>query len=256
VTSLNSGALVGWIIASLALSLRIAPVFALAPPFSLAPVPTLFRVLFGVGLASMLVASHPASVAVSDLSIGALAGLVLQELAIGMIVVMVFQLMFAALYMAGRTIDIQAGFGLATLIDPTTRTQTPLVGTLFAFGAGEVFFAMNGHSELLRIFAASLDAIPLGAGRFPQQLAPLLGYISVIFISALGAAGGTILCLFLADLSIAALSRTTPQMNVLVLGFQAKTLILLLVLPTTLGLSGALFARMVRITLEALPRLL
>ena len=45
-------------------------------------------------------------------------------------------------------------------------------------------------------------------------------------------------------------------MNVLILGFQAKTMITLLVLPATFGLSAALLVRMMRMTLEALPRLL
>ena len=44
---------------------------------------------------------------------------------LGGIFVMAFQLMFGALYMAGRTIDIQAGFGLALLIDPHDTGPEP-----------------------------------------------------------------------------------------------------------------------------------
>lgn len=253
---MQAGALISWIFPSVLLSLRIAPVFALAPPFSLTPAPLLFRMLFGVGLASILAVSHPASVMLPDVSVGALASVGFRELFIGSIFVLAFQLTFGALYMAGRTVDIQAGFGLAMLIDPTTRTQTPLVGTIYAYAAGAMFFAMNGPSELLGVFTASIEAIPLGAGQLPGSLGPLFGFMSAIFLAGFGVAGGAILCLFLADISIAMLSRTVPQMNVLVLGFQAKTMITLLVLPATLGLSTALLARMMRLTLEALPRLL
>jgi len=62
--------------------------------------------------------------------------------------------------------------------------------------------------------------------------------------------------LFAADLAIAMLSRTVPQMNVLILGFQVKTILLLLVLPLTFGTAGALLARTTRITIESLPGLL
>jgi flagellar biosynthetic protein FliR len=65
-----------------------------------------------------------------------------------------------------------------------------------------------------------------------------------------------VLSLFLVDVAIAMLSRTIPQMNVLVLGFQAKTIVLFLALPATLGLTAALLARMMRIALDALPGLL
>jgi flagellar biosynthetic protein FliR len=245
-----------WAMASLLLSLRIAPVFAFAPPFTLTPAPTVFRMLFGVGIAASLIAAHPAFAKVSGLEIGPLAWIALRELAMGAMVVLIFQLMFAALYVAGRTIDIQAGFGLVTLIDPTTQAQTPMVGTLFALAAGAVFFALDGHADLLRIFAASLDVMPIGAEHIPDAMTRLANYASLMFITGFGVAGGTVLALFLADLAIAMLSRTAPQLNVLVLGFQAKTLLLLIILPATLGFGGAMMARMIRITLEAIPRLM
>lgn len=245
-----------WAFSSLLLSLRISPVFALAPPFSLTRIPPLFRVLFGLGIAATLVAANPGVARLPGLDAGTLVAVGARELALGAMFVLAFQMMFAALYVAGRTLDIQAGFGLALLIDPTTRTQTPMVGTLFAYAAAAVFFAMDGHAELLRIMAASLQAIPLGAGGLPHSLAPLASFISVVFLSAFGVAGGAILVLFIADLAIAVLSRTVPQMNVLILGLQVKGILVLLVLPATFGFAGALFARMVRITLEALPRLI
>lgn len=245
-----------WVFPSLLLSLRIAPVFALAPPFSLAPAPAIFRMLFGVGLAACLAYSHPAATVLADLSLPTLLRVGVGELLLGSIVVLAFQLAFGALAMAGRTIDIQAGFGLAMLIDPTSKSQTPLVGTLFTYAAGIMFFALNGHVDLLRIFAASLEAIPLGSAQMPDSLARLTGFISIVFLTSFGVAGGTILCLFLTDVAIAGLSRTAPQMNVLVLGFQVKTLLLLVVLSTTFAFAGALFARVTRLTLEALPGLL
>lgn len=248
--------ILAWVFPSLLLSLRIAPVFAFAPPFSLVPAPATFRALFGVGLAAMLAYAHPQAAALTDSSLPAVAAVAVRELLLGVVFVLALQFAFGALSMAGRTIDIQSGFGLAVLIDPTTRAQTPLVGTIFAYAAGTVFFALDGHVDLLRIFAASLEAMPLGQGRLPGSLDPLMAFLSVVSLTAFGVAGGTILSLFLADLAIAALSRTAAQMNVLVLGFQLKTILLLVVLPMTFGFAGALFARVTSLTLEALPGLL
>jgi len=241
----------------LLLGLRVSPVFALAPPFSLVRTPMLFRVFFGLAVSACLVAADPAATAVADLSIGNLIVVAVRELLLGTVFVMVFQLMFGMLYMAGRTVDIQAGFGLAMLIDPNSQQQTPLVGTLFAYGAAAVFFALGGHQDLLRMMDASLQAIPLGAGQLPADgLARVTVFLGVLSLTSFGVAGGAILSLFLADAAIAMLSRTIPQMNVLVLGFQVKTLLLLLVLPASLGASGALLARMSSITLEAVRGLL
>jgi len=180
-----------------------------------------------------------------------------RELLLGMVFVMAFQFMFGMLHLAGRTIDIQAGFGLALLIDPSTKGQVPLVGTFFAYAAALVFFAMGGPNDLLRLMGESLRVIPLGTGLLPSdelvRIAALLGALS---ITSFGVAGTAVLTLFLTDASIALLSRTVPQMNVLVLGFQVKTLLLLVILPVTFGTAGALFARISTLTLEALPDLL
>jgi flagellar biosynthetic protein FliR len=243
----------GWICGCLLLALRIAPVFAAAPPFTLVRLPVTFRVLLAIGLAATIVSYRPEILARLDLGVAALLLASARELMLGIIFVLVFQLAFGAIYVAGRTVDIQAGFGLSLLIDPTSGASTPLIGTIFAYLAGMLFFAANGHQELVRILSASLDAVPLGSPQFPTSIAPLLEFLSTIFLVAMGAIGGLVLSLFLVDMTIAMLSRTVPQMNVLVLGFQVKTIVLLVAMPATLGLTAALLARMMRMTLAALP---
>lgn len=246
----------GWVIASLLLGLRVAPVFALAPPFSFTRVPTPMRALFGFGVAACLVTSRAPVALVTDFEIGPLAVAALRELLVGVVFVLAFQIAFAGLYMAGRTLDIQAGFGLAVLIDPSNNTQTPLIGTIYAYAAAAAFFALGGHHDLLRILAASLDIVPIGTGHAPPNLDRLASFISAVFLTSFGVAGGAVLALFLADLTISLMARTMPQMNVLVLGFQLKTLVLLIVLPTTFGLTAAMLVRLMRFTLSSLPGLL
>jgi len=249
-------ALSDWIVSCLVLGLRIAPVFAFAPPFSLIPMPRLFRLLFGLGLAVSLVSAYPAATSLANASLPTIALAAMRELMMGIVFVLAFELAFAALYVAGRTIDIQAGYGLALLIDPTSRAQTPLVGTLFAYAAGAAFFAADGQIDLLHLFGASLDAIPLGMWAMPDSIARITAFTSMAFLSAFGIAGGTILVLFLVDLTIALLSRTVPQLNVLILGFQVKTIVLPLVLSLTFGISGALLFRTMSMTLQAIPGML
>lgn len=245
-----------WVVSSLVLGLRIAPVFTFAPPFTLVRLPLLFRVLFGLGLSACLVATLPRAAQLPDLALSTVVLAAMRELGLGLVVVLAFQLVFGALYFAGRTIDIQAGYGLALLIDPTSRAQTPLVGTLFAYAAGAVFFAFDGHIELLRLLAASLDAIPLAGWTMPDSIARITAFMSIVFLTAFGVAGGSILALFLVDMAVAMLSRTVPQMNVLILGFQVKTIVLLLVLSTSFGIGGALLLRMMTMTLRAIPGML
>ena len=245
-----------WVASCVLLSLRVMPVFLFAPPFTLMRVPRLMLALMSLGFALALVSAMPESARLSRVDSGVLMLGALREFFLGMVPVVVLQLLFGSLYLAGRTIDVQAGFGLAMLIDPTTRGQMPLVGTLFAYTAGATFFAMEGHHELLRFFAASLRAVPLAGPHGFGGLAPLVSYASTVALVALGIGGAAIAALLLCDIVVAMLSRTVPQMNALLLGIQVKAAVALVVVPIALGISGTLFARMVADALETMPRLL
>ena len=244
-----------WVASCILLSFRIAPVFLFAPPFTLTRAPRLFPGLMSLGLAAALVSSLPATALLRDVSVDVLVVGALRELFLGLVPVVVLQFLFGALNVAGRTIDIQAGFGLAMQIDPTTRAQLPLAGTIFGYAAAATFFSVGGHLQLLRFFAASLQAVPL-AERSSQTLQPLLGYVSAVSLAALGVGGAAVTALFLCDIVVAALSRTVPQMNALLLGIQVKAAVMLITLPIALGLSGALLARLIASALEIMPRLL
>lgn len=243
-------------VAALLVSLRIAPAFAFAPPFTLLRVPAMVRVLLAITLAAWLVASHPQQSWQSDFWSRGLFVTATAELLMGIALALTLQMAFAALLTAGRAIDIQAGFGLAMLIDPTTRAQMPLVGTLFAYAAAAIFFATDGPMDLLAIWAASMAQIPLGAAVVSgDSVVAILAYMSAVFVMAFGAAGLVMLVLFVIDLAIAFMSRTLPQMNVLLLGFQVKTLAVLAILPVGIALSAALFLRMLRYALQTAAEL-
>ncbi len=244
-------------VAALLVSLRIAPALAFAPPFTLLRVPTLVRVMLAITLAAWLVAGHPQQTWQSDFWSRGLFLTATAELVMGIALALTLQIAFAALLTAGRTIDIQAGFGLAALIDPTTRAQMPLVGTLFAYAAAAIFFATGGPADLLAIWSESVAQVPLGAAVFGgDSVQAIIFYMSAVFVMAFGAAGLVMLVLFVIDLAIAFMSRTLPQMNVLLLGFQVKTLALLAVLPLGIALSAALFLRMLRYALQTAAELI
>ncbi len=243
-------------VAVLLISLRIAPMLGFAQPFTLLRVPPMVRVMLGISLAAWLVAGNPQATWRAPFWDAGLPMVAAGELFLGIALALALQLAFAALLTAGRAIDIQAGFGLAVLVDPTTRTQMPLVGTLFAYAGAAVFFALGGPHDLLAVWAASVEKVPLGTAALGGDPGPLMEYMGVVFLMAVGLAGIVLLVLFLLDLIVAFLSRTLPQMNVLLLGFQVKALATLAALPFALSFSGALFARLMRTAIETMPRLI
>lgn len=248
--------LVAHVVAALVLSLRIAPALAFAPPFTMLRIPAPIRVALAVTLAGWLVWAHPEAT-IERLVAGEMPiAPAMMELLLGIALAVSLQLAFAAIQVAGRMLDIQVGFALAQIADPTLRTQMPLVGAFFAYAAAAVFFASDGPADLLAIWAQSLAAMPLGAFSGQVEMPALLAYISAVFVLGLGLAAAISLVLLLTDIAVALLSRTLPQMNVLVLGFQVKTLVLLMTLPLVLAASGALLLRIVRLAINAAPQLI
>lgn len=239
--------------AALLLSLRIAPMFAFAPPFTLMRVPAVVRVILAFSLSFWLVLAHPGATYLNGGFQDALFTSALLELFLGITLTLGLHVAFAALLVAGRTLDYQAGFGLSLIADPTLRTQMPLVGTLLAYAGAALFFASNGATDLLAVWSYSLEAVPLGAYAPDGGLVALLDFVSAAFLIAIGVVGAVMLALFLIDLGLAFLSRTLPQMNVMVLGFQVKTIALLALTPFVFAFSGGLILRLMRLALESTP---
>lgn len=244
------------LVAALMVTLRIAPALAYGGPFMLLRVPVTIRVLLALSLALWLVAGRPAQTVEVVRAGRSLLSLAAGEAFVGLAIALCLQLAFAAILWAGRAVDIQAGFGLATLADPATHAEMPLAGTVFAYAAAAIFFAMGGAHDLIALWAASLDALPLGHGLLAGDVHALSALMGALFAMGIGLFGAVMLVLFLLDLTVAFMSRTLPQMNVLLLGFQVKAMATLVLLPIALALSGGLFLRLLRTALAGLPGLL
>ena len=245
-----------WLITVLLVSLRIVPTISFSPPFTLLRVPATVRLMLSLSLAAWIVAGHPSETSGVDLSAMSYVALFLSELTIGIGLALALQLAFAALLTVGRAVDLQAGYAFALIADPTSRSQMPLIGTIFAYAAAAIFFTTSGPGDLLAILSLSVEKVPLGAALSSDSLAVLTAYMSAVFVMAFGAGGQLLLVLFLLDLTIAMMSRTLPQMNVLFLGFQFKAIATLVMLPLVIAGSAALFLRIIRFALDTMLELI
>lgn len=242
--------------AALLVSLRIVPTLAFAPPFTLLRIPPIVRVIIAVSFAAWIVAAFPAQTIAVVGDRPSLVGTALSELLIGITLALALQLAFAAILTFGRLIDLQAGFAFAVLADPTNRSQLPLIGMFLAYCAGALFILTDGATSLLAICSTSVEHLPIGSALDPDAVSRLLAFVGIIFTMALGAGGLILLVLFLIDLAIAFMSRTLPQMNVLFLGFQVKTIATLALLPITVAAAASLLLRMTQFALSTMLELI
>lgn len=232
------------------LTLRFGPLLAWAPPFSYIRAPMRVRLCLVLAMATMFSWMHADRPSVpSDAFVSA----AMSELVLGLMLAFGLQAAFGALMFAGRVLDVQAGFGLAMVIDPSTRGQAPLFGTVLTLVAGFVFFAMNGHLELVRLLQAMLVRFPLGQTALLGSPTAFTSYLTMTAGLALGAVAAASVTLFLIDASIAYLTRALPQMNALMLGLQVKTLTTLVVTALAASVVAPVSLRLMRLAIDFVP---
>ena len=245
---------IGWLVATLLLSARVAGATVLAPVFGPVQVPAIARVALAFALAAMLVAALPIpAVAIQDAPLASsvqLAIAMLSELFIGAGIAFGFLAAYAATQVAGRILDIQMGFSAANVFNPFTQGFSPLLGSLFGMAAIVVFLALDGHHVLVRALAASVQTFPPGTLVHDFDWDAFMRHSGVMFVFGLTLAAPVMFALLLADIAMAVFSRSMPQLNVFVLGFAVKIVLGIIALAASIRLADEALAGLFETTFD------
>jgi flagellar biosynthetic protein FliR len=172
-----------------------------------------------------------------------------KEILIGAAFGLVAQMLFAAVQVAGGLIDINAGFAIASVIDPSSNLNITVLGRYYNLLATAAFLGIGGHQWLVAGIVKSFDLAPVTA--MPNSAAIVNGVLARaddIFLVALMIGAPVIVTLFVSDIALGILARAVPQMNVFIVGLPLKIVLALagtaILLPTTMGFIGDLTGRM------------
>lgn len=220
---------------------RAAGFILVAPPFNTRNMPGAARAAFALLLTVALMPTIRDDLSGKDaLGVPLLIGGAVSEIAIGAALGFLVSLLFTAVQMAGDLIDVTSGLSLQPAFDPQAMTTHSSVGKLHSLMATTLLFTSGGHLMLVRGFAQSYQALPLGGGLPTDRLGPLLVHgVSTLFLSALQIAGPMIAVLFLTDLALALLTKAAPALNIFAVGLPLKTFIVLGLLALTIPLLPA-----------------
>jgi flagellar biosynthetic protein FliR len=214
------------------LSVRLLVALALSPPFTGFGVPASVRVALVFALAALSLAGHPPATVAVHLSGDASALLlpVLAEVLIGGVLGLSVHVVMAALALAGRLMDVQIGFGIASVFDPVNRSSTNVIGMMTSLIGVVIFMVGGAHWQLANLIARSVDVLPIGVmPSLSDPMRPLLAAGSMFSIG-LALAAPVAIALLMTDLAIAVTSRNMPQLNVFVLAVPIKVFVGFLVL--------------------------
>jgi flagellar biosynthetic protein FliR len=233
----------GWLLATLLLSMRIAGAMAFAPVLGPAQIPAVAKVILVLGLSAMLVPFAPA-VEVVKPEIVPIVVAAFGELLLGAAFAFGFIAAYGATQVAGRVLDIQMGFGAASILNPTTQGVAPLIGSVFGIVAVAAFLSLDGHHVLIQALALSMEAIPPGGSLMQLDPADFLRHSAMTFSFGLALAAPVMFSLLLADIAMAIAARSMPQLNVFTLGFAIKIMLGVAGLALSARFAEALFATM------------
>lgn len=159
------------------------------------------------------------------------AAAVLIELFVGWLIGFVAYVTLSAINMAGKIMDLQVGFSMVNVMDPTSGQQSPLIGS-FLYNLGIiVFLVTNGHHVLLSALTESFRAVPiLGMQGNPALTDLMVNFTSGIFSTGVKIAMPVTFAILLTNVSLGILARTMPQLNIFVVGIPLQISVGLLIL--------------------------
>jgi flagellar biosynthetic protein FliR len=218
---------------------RVSPLFMIAPVWGSPMVPPQLRVLIAALVAGLLLpvtrTPLPAGLGESVFSLALAVGL---EMLLGLVLAYMALLLFAAAQFAGQLMDIQVGFGMASVYDPLTSAQVTIIGQLQYLAALFVFLLLDGHHLLLRGLAGTFSTAPLGHPFTTAE--PLMTLVSrggsLMFLLSAQIAAPALTALFLTNFAMGLASRMLPQINIFLVGLPVNVVAGLLAIVASLSL--------------------
>lgn len=230
----------GWVTALFLVATRVAGVLLFAPVLGFATIPGRVRLMFVLAISVVLLISTPSPAAPAAMPLALAA---LHELTLGAAMGFGILATFGAFMFGGRILDYQMGFGVATLFDPASRIQSPLMGTFLTMLGAALFLAFDAHHTLIRALAHSLEVVPPGAAHAWEPRL-LLQQFGLLFTYGLVLVAPPIVALMFADIAVAVAARVMPQVNAYFVALPAKVFLGLFLTALSLRFMGPYIAGM------------
>jgi len=221
---------------------RVSGLTMTAPIYGTKEVPLQVRALLAVALALLLAPSqwhvdvtYPGNTLNYLVFVGA-------ELLIGTCLGLGIVVLLSGVQLAGQLIGRMGGMMLADVFDPTTETSVPMFSRFLFLVTLAVFVCIGGHRVVMAGLLDTFQTIPPGSGLVPVSVADaFVTLVAQSFALGLRAAVPVVTALLLSTLVLGLISRTLPQLNILMVGFGLNALLTFAVLSLTVGAAAWVF---------------
>lgn len=211
------------ITAGLIVFARVLGFIRLAPVFNRKEVNTITKLSLALLLTGIFVATLHVGPPPKDNSI--LVSILLNFVTGAMIGYMA-QLILLAIDAGADMINMQMGLSSAMVLDPTTQSQTSILGKCISLLGILIFIEVGGLYWLINAFVRSFQIFPVYATSIPLMKIVNMDYLiqlsSNVLYMGLQIASPVLLATLGQDIILGVISKTAPQVNVFQLSFLFK----------------------------------
>ena len=214
--------------------IRITAFIVICPGFSFKGLPNTFKIGFAISLTLIINSIIPEIDVIDNMFLFLL--LNIKETILGLALGFVTNLIFSAAEIAGNLVDFQVGFSMASVYDPSVGTTAANYGKMYYWISISVFFLLDMHHKVITALVKSFDYIPLNTVSFNNYNAKaIVSLFSKVFELALNLGIPIIIVVLVTDIILGIISKTVPQINVLMLGMPVKAMVSFIITLLTLS---------------------
>ena len=218
--------------------LRFGAFLMVLPFFSAVNFPVTVRLALSA-LTALLLAPLLPPFALGRLDFLALLGVMVREVAIGLLLGFVSRMVFYAADLAGGVVTTEMCLSLGGIFNPMEQQSEGAPSMILFLLASVVMLTLDLHHWVLAGFERTYAVLPMGGGHLNGPLFEMIvAQTSRIFVVGLQISAPIIAVSFVITLVFALLSRAVPQMNVFVMSFSFRIIGGLIVFGFTLQLTA------------------
>ncbi len=233
---------------------RLSGLMVFAPVFSSAAIAPRIKVGFVFAVTILLapaIATVPGARAVLDTQA------ILGELGVGLVFGLSLMLLSEALEFAGSLLGLQFSFSLVNLLDPNSMIETAVLGQMLSWLGVLVIIGSGLDRSLLAAVVRSFSAVPVGQAVMQAKTGLALAIMaSGIFLAGLQLAAPVMAAALTVEVTIALVTRLSPQLPAMVVSIPLKTMMSYAVLIASLAVWPGWIERHFTALLDATAKLL
>ena len=212
---------------------RIGSLLIVAPVLGHQSIPAVVKIALALFLSFVLYPLAAQKAPTMDLQLISLVIVALKEVFVGLLLGFATGLIFDGVRVAGELMGFDLGLSMATLFDPDSGQNSPVLSEFLVMVMTIVFLLINGHHFVLQGLEVSYTVVPVGGFTFNALLSQkLIGLTGGIFTVGVQLAAPVMVTSFLVNIAMGVLARVAPQINVFIVNLPIKIFVGLVVLMT------------------------